>query len=85
MLNRTLLLVTTVALAASLPIAAQTKRALTLDDHSKIVAVGDPQRSPDGQWVAYTVSTIDASPAQPPSSSDGRTASQIASRHSASG
>src|SRR5687768_11518065 len=60
MLNRTLLLVTTVALAGSLPIAAQTKRALTLDDHSKIVSVGDPQRSPDGQWVAYTVSTIDA-------------------------
>jgi dipeptidyl aminopeptidase/acylaminoacyl peptidase len=60
MLNRTLLLVTTVALAGSLPLAAQTKRALTLDDHSKIVSVGDPQRSPDGQWVAYTVSTIDA-------------------------
>jgi dipeptidyl aminopeptidase/acylaminoacyl peptidase len=60
MLNRTLLLVATVALAGSLPLAAQTKRALTLDDHSKIVSVGDPQRSPDGQWVAYTVSTIDA-------------------------
>jgi Tol biopolymer transport system component len=60
MLNRTLLLATTVALVWSLPIAAQTKRALTLDDHSKIVSVGDPQRSPDGLWVAYTVSTIDA-------------------------
>ncbi|HEX7281535.1 MAG TPA: S9 family peptidase [Vicinamibacterales bacterium] len=60
MLNRTLLLVTTVALAGSSPLAAPTKRALTLDDHSKIVSVGDPQRSPDGQWVAYTVSTIDA-------------------------
>ena len=35
--------------------AAQTKRALTLDDHSRIVSVGDPQRSPDGVWVAYTV------------------------------
>jgi dipeptidyl aminopeptidase/acylaminoacyl peptidase len=40
--------------------SAQGKRALTLDDHSKIVAVGDPQRSPDGAWVAYTVTTIDA-------------------------
>lgn len=40
--------------------AAQTRRALTLDDHSRIVSVGDPQRSPDGVWVAYTVSTIDA-------------------------
>jgi dipeptidyl aminopeptidase/acylaminoacyl peptidase len=36
------------------------KRAITLDDHSRIIAVGDPQRSPDGQWVAYTVTTIDA-------------------------
>jgi dipeptidyl aminopeptidase/acylaminoacyl peptidase len=36
------------------------RRAITLDDHSKIIAVGDPQRSPDGQWVAYTVTTIDA-------------------------
>jgi dipeptidyl aminopeptidase/acylaminoacyl peptidase len=36
------------------------KRAIALDDHSRIVSVGDPQRSPDGQWVAYTVTTIDA-------------------------
>ena len=48
------------ALLAPVAPAAQTKRALTLDDHSRIVGVGDPQRSPDGLWVAYTVSTIDA-------------------------
>ena len=36
------------------------KRAITLDDHSRIIGVGDPQRSPDGTWVAYTVTTIDA-------------------------
>jgi dipeptidyl aminopeptidase/acylaminoacyl peptidase len=36
------------------------KRAITLDDHSRVVGVGDPQRSPDGLWVAYTVTTIDA-------------------------
>ena len=36
------------------------KRAITLDDHSRIISVGDPQRSPDGAWVAYTVTTIDA-------------------------
>ena len=49
-------------LALSLPMsaAAQQKRALTLDDHSKLAAVGDPQRSPDGLWVAYTLTTIDA-------------------------
>ena len=64
MLNRTLLLVTTVALAGSLPIAAQTKRALTLDDHSKIVSVGDPQRSPDGQWwvLRDRIAEIDVNP-----------------------
>jgi len=39
---------------------AQAKRPLTLDDHSRIVSVGDPQRSPEGAWVAYTVTTIDA-------------------------
>ena len=36
------------------------KRAITLDDHTRILGVGDPQRSPDGVWVAYTVTTIDA-------------------------
>ena len=36
------------------------KRPITLDDHSRIINVGDPQRSPDGAWVAYTVTTIDA-------------------------
>ena len=40
--------------------SAQTKRAITLDDHTRLVSVGDPQRSPDGVWVAYTVTTIDA-------------------------
>ena len=47
--------------AASAPLQGQaSKRAITLDDHSRIIGVGDPQRSPDGQWVAYTVTTIDA-------------------------
>lgn len=49
------------AVVASVPLHGQTsKRAITLDDHSRIVSVADPQRSPDGQWVAYTVTTIDA-------------------------
>jgi dipeptidyl aminopeptidase/acylaminoacyl peptidase len=60
MLNRTSALALAAALVWTLPTGAQTRRPLTLDDHSKIVAVGDPQRSPDGQWVAYTVTTIDA-------------------------
>jgi dipeptidyl aminopeptidase/acylaminoacyl peptidase len=55
------LLVFVLAIAVPASIQAQAaRRAITLDDHSRIVSVGDPQRSPDGQWVAYTVSTIDA-------------------------
>jgi len=36
------------------------KRPIGLDDLAKIKAVGDPQVSPDGKWVAYTVGTVDA-------------------------
>ena len=35
-------------------------RRLTLDDYARVQAIADPQRSPDGAWVAYTVTTIDA-------------------------
>jgi dipeptidyl aminopeptidase/acylaminoacyl peptidase len=43
------------------PAAAQTsKRAITLDDLAKLRSVGDPQVSPDGTWVAYTVGTANA-------------------------
>ena len=46
--------------AGPLAASAETaKRAITLDDLAKFRNVGDPQRSPDGKWVAYTVSTID--------------------------
>lgn len=39
--------------------AQSAKRPLKLDDLFKIKNVGDPQVSPDGQWVAYTVSSVD--------------------------
>lgn len=49
------------SVAMAVPAFAQpAKRSVSLDDFSRIKAVGDPQRSPDGAWVAYTVSTIDA-------------------------
>ncbi len=47
------------ALAAILlatPVAAQTRQ-LKVDDIFNIREVRDPQRSPDGKWVAYTVAT----------------------------
>src|SRR5512137_809933 len=55
------LIVCVLAAAALAPFASgQTaKRAISLDDLFKIKSVGDPQRSPDGRWVAYTVGTTD--------------------------
>src|SRR2546423_14642408 len=35
-------------------VAAQ-KRAITIDDYLALKSVGNPQLSPDGKWVAYTV------------------------------
>jgi dipeptidyl aminopeptidase/acylaminoacyl peptidase len=56
----TLALAVFTAMAVASGQAQTARRALTLDDHTKIVTVGDPQRSPEGLWVAYTVSTVDA-------------------------
>ena len=44
-----------VALSAQQP----AKRPVMIDDFARLKSVGDPQLSPDGRWVAYTVSTID--------------------------
>jgi dipeptidyl aminopeptidase/acylaminoacyl peptidase len=40
--------------------AQASKRPLNLTDLARLKAVGDPQVSPDGRWVAYTVGTVDA-------------------------
>lgn len=54
------LLFTASALAVATTLHAQTPtRAFTLDDLAKLKYVSDPERSPDGKWVAYTVSNID--------------------------
>ena len=50
--------IATCFLAAPLS-AQQPKRALKADDFARLQGVSDPQLSPDGGWVAYTVSTID--------------------------
>src|SRR4029453_8586495 len=48
------------ALAVATTLHAQTPtRAFTLDDVAKLKSVSDPARSPDGKWVAYTVSSVD--------------------------
>ena len=52
-------LILILSLVAAGPAAAQTRRPITLDDLFKLKSVGDPQVSPDGKWVAYTVGTVD--------------------------
>ena len=47
-------------LALSLPATAQTaKRGMTVDDLARLVRIGAPQVSPDGKWIAYTLSHTD--------------------------
>ena len=41
-------------------VAQPARRALKLDDLARLREVRDPQISPDGQFVAYVVSTVDA-------------------------
>src|SRR5438105_2292231 len=56
-LSRILILI----FAAAITVFAQTPRhPLRLDDLARFRNVNDPQLSPDGQWIAYSVSTIDA-------------------------
>jgi dipeptidyl aminopeptidase/acylaminoacyl peptidase len=53
------LVLTVICLFTGLVFAQTARHALTLDDISHFREVRDPQLSPDGQWVAYVVSTID--------------------------
>src|SRR5690348_4803520 len=57
-MRTTRLVSTAVLLSLALPpmASAQQKRGLTPDDVYSIKDVRDPQRSPDGKWVAYVVS-----------------------------
>ena len=61
-LTRLLLLTALITTTAAAALAAQvTARALTAGDLVyRLRAVSDPQLSPDGNWVAYTVTTTDS-------------------------
>jgi len=50
---------TCVSLSVAFSADAPRKRAITLDDLNRIVRVGAPAVSPDGEWVAYTASQTD--------------------------
>ena len=47
------------ALLAPAPLVAQARRAMTFDDFAALKAVSDPQVSPDGRTVLYSVRTTD--------------------------
>jgi len=53
-LNRTLVLILA---ATSLAQAQKPGRPLAIEDYYRVKTVGNPELSPDGKWVAYTVST----------------------------
>src|SRR4030066_2507637 len=44
---------------AALSAGQPAKRQVKIDDFARLKSVGDPQLSPDGKWVVYTVGTID--------------------------
>ncbi|HKC63846.1 MAG TPA: hypothetical protein VKB86_09425, partial [Pyrinomonadaceae bacterium] len=52
-------LVLVLALATAAAATAQTFRQFTVTDLLKVRRVGDPQLSPDGRTIAYTVTDID--------------------------
>jgi len=53
------LLLSLLVLAFTLPAVAQIKHPFTFDDMMKLKRVGDPQASPDGKWVIFSVVDVD--------------------------
>jgi dipeptidyl aminopeptidase/acylaminoacyl peptidase len=53
------LLLSLLAFAFTLPAFAQAKHPFTFDDMMKLKRVGDPQVSPDGKWVIFSVVDVD--------------------------
>ncbi len=53
------LLLSVLVVAMTLPAVAQTKRPFTFEEMMKLKRVGDPQVSPDGKWVIFSVVDVD--------------------------
>ncbi len=53
------LLLSLFVLAFTLPALTQTKHPFTFEDMMKLKRVGDPQVSPDGKWVIFSVVDVD--------------------------
>src|SRR5512141_1940949 len=56
---RWMLIVAFLLHAVSLFAQAPAKRLLTADDLYRVQQVRDPQVSPEGKWIAYTVTSVD--------------------------
>src|SRR3954471_16229726 len=56
---RTGLILTAALIAADLAAQGRVQRPMTFDDFAAVRNVGDPQISPDGKWVLYSVRTTD--------------------------
>jgi dipeptidyl aminopeptidase/acylaminoacyl peptidase len=56
---RRLLLLCLAFIAFALSVTAQSKHPLTIEDMMKLKRVGDPQVSPDGKWVIFSVVDVD--------------------------
>src|SRR4051794_11067503 len=56
---RTALLLAAALVAVELQAQGRVQRPMTFDDFSAVRNVGDPQISPDGKWVLYSVRTTD--------------------------
>jgi dipeptidyl aminopeptidase/acylaminoacyl peptidase len=53
------LFIAAIGVSSLMTLSAQSRRPLTPDDIFELRTVGDPRISPDGAWVAYTVSALD--------------------------
>jgi dipeptidyl aminopeptidase/acylaminoacyl peptidase len=51
---------TTVSPASATPTPAPAKRSIRPGDLYRLPAITDPQPSPDGKWISYTLTTIDS-------------------------
>src|SRR6201993_1474409 len=52
-------LLSVLILAFAVPALAQAKHPFTFEDMMKLKRVGDPQVSPDGKWVIFSVTDVD--------------------------
>jgi dipeptidyl aminopeptidase/acylaminoacyl peptidase len=56
---KTILSVAVLVCIAPLPARAQAQHPITIQDFEALKSIGDPQLSPDGKWVIYTVRSTD--------------------------